>query len=321
MKKHNEEELKDKISQVYNDQASWEEIKSLAYEENIEDQMRKQWNASDSFTSEEEVGKRILNRILHPRKSSFSIKRKLQIAASVAAVICFTLINAYFFTKGIVKDSIQTYVEVHSSGNTMYQLPDSSIVWMMPGSSVRFAENFEEDRQVWLKGESVFDVKKQGGKTFKVNVNKANIAVLGTSFRVKELLKDGASEITLYSGKIQFNREDIDQNIIMSPYQKLIYKPETKNIELATIPNIKWESGRYTFVDIQTDMLIQSINSLYDVQIELGNGLSPNYLLTGSIRYDESLQDVLYKLCYSLKANPSKIGNKIIINKENENSI
>lgn len=315
MEKDKSEDLKNKISQVYKDQADWEEIKSLAYEKNIEDQMREQWDASDNFSSETKVGERILSHILHPRKSRYSINKKLLITVSVAAAICLTLINVYFFTKGKVENPIQTFVEIHSSGNTMYQLPDSSIVWMMPGSSVRFAENFEDDRQVWLKGESVFDVKKQGGKTFKVNINKASIAVLGTSFKVKELLKDGASEIVLYSGKVQFNRDDINQNIIMSPLQKLTYNPENKKVELSTIPDIKWESGKYVFTDIQTDFLLQTISSLYNVEIELGNNISPTHLLTGSIRYDESLQDVLHKLCYSLNANQSKQENKIIINK------
>ena len=81
-------------------------------------------------------------------------------------------VNSDFFVK-------EEFAEVVATRNMLYQLPDSSEVWMYPNSSIRFAKNFNKDRRVWLEGSSMFHVRKQHGNTFKVYIDKAFIEVKG----------------------------------------------------------------------------------------------------------------------------------------------
>ena len=77
-------------------------------------------------------------------------------------------------------------VRIEAQQSMMYILPDSTKVWMKPGSSIQFAKDFNKDRKVWLSGNSLFEVYKHEGSTFQVHINKAFIEVKGTCFLVKQ---------------------------------------------------------------------------------------------------------------------------------------
>mgnify|MGYP001472807545 FL=1 len=63
------------------------------------------------------------------------------------------------------------------------KLPDGSTVKLNSGSSITYPEMFLDDRrEVVLKGEGFFDVKKNQKQPFIVMANKAKVKVLGTSF-------------------------------------------------------------------------------------------------------------------------------------------
>ena len=64
-------------------------------------------------------------------------------------------------------------VRIEAQQSMMYILPDSTKVWMKPGSSIQFAKDFNKDRKVWLSGNSLFEVYKHEGSTFQVHINKA----------------------------------------------------------------------------------------------------------------------------------------------------
>ena len=77
---------------------------------------------------------------------------------------------------------------------------------MQPGSSIRFAEDFKKHRNVWLKGNSLFEVHKNMGRKFRVYIDKS----LYRSERNLLLIKQNnpsANEITLFNGSIEFNVE------------------------------------------------------------------------------------------------------------------
>ena len=61
----------------------------------------------------------------------------------------------------------------------MYILPDSSKVWLETGCNIRYAKNFESQREVWLEGEALFDVTKRKKQHFIVHIPKAYIEVNG----------------------------------------------------------------------------------------------------------------------------------------------
>ena len=194
----------------------------------------------------------------------------------------------------------------------MYILPDSTKVWMEPGSSIKYAKAFNQKREVWLEGNSFFEVYKQEGSFFQVHINKALIEVKGTCFQIQQTNAE-RNEITLFHGKIEFNVESTGEKIVMSPAQKVMYNPNNAQTQVENIMNINWKDGRYNFKDTPLPQLISIVNQIYQSNIILVGKFTEQSSFTGSIRYDESLNDVIEKLCFSLNLTYKNQNNEIVI--------
>ncbi|WP_303010535.1 FecR family protein [uncultured Bacteroides sp.] len=204
------------------------------------------------------------------------------------------------------------YIKVIAPQSVTHILPDSTKVWMEPGSSIQYTKAFNKNRKVWLKGNSLFDVRKHGGSTFRVYIDRAFIDVKGTSFLVKQHNSE-KSEITLFQGKIEFNVEPTGQKIVMTPLQKIVYNPADIHTRIEKVENIKWENGKYNFTDIPLEKLIETINRMYNSHVILKKSLNHQSAFTGNIRYDEPLEDVINKICFILNLEKEEHANEIIL--------
>lgn len=149
-----------------------------------------------------------------------------------AAVVILLVIGGLLFLSGNDDMGVEKTIKIIAEKNQLYVLPDSTKVWMQPGSSIRYAKTFARDRKVWLEGNSLFEVRKHQGNTFQVYINDAFIEVKGTCFLVKQ--EDAhRSEITLFEGKIEFNVPSTRQKTVMRPLQKLIYNSVDSQILLS----------------------------------------------------------------------------------------
>ena len=220
-------------------------------------------------------------------------------AASVAILL---LIGGLWMILGDNKAEMNELVRIEAQQSMMYILPDSTKVWMKPGSSIQFAKDFNKDRKVWLSGNSLFEVYKHEGSTFQVYIDKAFIEVKGTCFHIKQTDAE-KNEITLFRGKIEFNVESTGQKTVMKPLQRVIYNPRNAEMRVEQITNIKWENGKYNFTDIPLQELISIINQMYNSDVTLAKGINHESAFTGSIRYDEPLEDVVNKICFTLNLN------------------
>ncbi|MEJ4087673.1 FecR family protein [Galbibacter orientalis] len=109
-------------------------------------------------------------------------------------------------------------------------LPDSSKVELSANSKLVYATDFVHNRKIELNGEGFFKVKKDKEHPFQVVCNETTTTVLGTSFTVREDLKDGVS-VKLYEGSVQMSVKDSAQNWLLAPGEKFIYNKQTVSIE------------------------------------------------------------------------------------------
>ena len=213
-------------------------------------------------------------------------------------------VNSDFFVK-------EEFAEVIATRNMLYQLPDSSEVWMYPNSSIRFAKNFNKDRRVWLEGSSMFHVRKQHGNTFKVYIDKAFIEVKGTRFLVDKK-EAGNNEITLFNGCVEFNVEATGKQIVMKPMEKIFYNSVNAEIGIRKIENIEWQDGKFKFDAMPLNRLISIINQMYHANI-VYEGKDETSPFSGTIRQEEALDDIILKICFLMNLKEERVGNTIII--------
>ena len=212
-----------------------------------------------------------------------------------------------------VRDNINDeFIMVIAQQNQMHVLPDSTKVWMESGSSIKYTKAFNKKREVWLEGNSFFEVYKQEGSFFQVHINKAFIEVKGTCFQIQQTNAE-RNEITLFHGKIEFNVESTGEKIVMSPAQKVMYNPNNAQTLVENVMDINWKDGRYNFKETPLPQLISIVNQIYQSNIILEGKFTKQSSFTGSIRYDETLDDVIEKLCFSLNLTYKKQNSKIVI--------
>ena len=288
--------------------------KAFADLEPVDIEIRKQWNESGNrmvnMKVKEQIWKKVKARCEYKERNQVPVElRWALVAASVAILL---LISGLWIGFGDGKAEMRELVRIEAQQSKMYTLPDSTKVWMQPGSSIQYTKDFNKDRKVWLSGNSLFEVCKHEESTFQVHIDKAFIEVKGTCFLIKQ---DDAkkNEITLFNGKIEFNIESTGERIVMHPLQKVTYNVENAQTQIENISNISWENGRYHFEDVPLTQLIETVNQMYKTNIVLKRNLKKKALFSGSIRYDETLDDVLDKICFSLNLTIETHNEQIII--------
>ena len=302
----------DLIKKLLSDRLDKKGRKKLYHSNLIKKQMRKQWNENKNNPVDTEIGNQIWNKIENRCKKVHKRIVPLElwyIAASVALVL---IVGGLWMYSNTGRTQIEKYIEFTAQESRMYLLPDSSKVWMQPGSSIRFAENFKECRDVWLKGNSLFEVRKNSGSKFRVYIDKAFIEVKGTCFLIKQN-NPNANEITLFNGSIEFNIESTHDKIAMKPLQELVYNPVSARTQLRRIENIEWQNGRYNFTQFNLEHFTRIMNQMYGSHITISDKVNKNCAFTGSIRYDESLEDVIDKICFSLNLRSKEMNEGILI--------
>lgn len=301
--------------------ASPKEKERLSQSDTMEAKMKKQFKATKNVVDDQTAELRIWTKITSkcqtsPAKNQHFLFNHWKVA-SVACITALIVIGSalFFSTNNHVPAKIEEVVEyahVYSSKCQLYILPDSSKVWMKAGSHMRFARNFTANREVWLEGESTFEVTKREGSTFKVNINRAFIEVKGTVFRVESSTQQG-SEVTLLSGKINFHIPAINKTIGMNPQQKITFHPESNAITLRKTGNISWDEGRYKFSEIRLDELVDAINDIYNTSVVLDKDIVQSNLFSGYIRYDEPISKVIKKICVNMNLRFKTEGQTTII--------
>lgn len=303
------------IKNLFKDQLRRKEIGILSEMTIIEDRMKEQWDESENAFVDPAVGEHMWNQILKkykkgPKQNLFLKLRPLA-AACIALLIIAGSYILYQYTNYIDHSEKIEYIEIAASESMLYQLPDSSKVWMQPKSSIRFAKKFTQDRRVWLKGNSLFDVYKHQGSTFRVYIEKAFIEVKGTKFLI-ERSKLGIEEITLFNGCIEFNVESTGLQTRMKPLEQMAYNPSNAETHLRKMENIEWQNGKFKFNAMPLKELIFIINKMYSADVVF-QGQDANFSFTGSIRSDESLDEVINKLCFIKNLKRKNINGKIIL--------
>lgn len=292
---------------------SAEEKQNLLKRNSVEKEMKKQWKQFENDPVNSRIKKRIWRNIQRSCEGRSKTLVHIELWHSLAAAVAILLvIGGLLFLSGNDKMGVEKYVKIIAENNQLYVLPDSTKVWMQPGSSIRYAKAFKQDRKVWLEGNSLFEVHKNQGSTFQVYINDAFIEVKGTCFLVKQ--EDAhCSEVTLFEGKIEFNIPSTKQKTVMRPLQKLTYNPVDSQSQISDIANISWEDGRYNFKDVPLTQLIQTVGQMYHTDILLQGVHKDESSFSGSIHYNEPLDNVLNKICFSLNLNVRKADGRIIL--------
>lgn len=170
-------------------------------------------------------------------------------------------------------------------------LPDSSIVYLAGGSSIRYPKYFgAKTRAVVLDGEAFFSVVHHPEKPFTVATGDITTVVLGTSFNVKAYAAESKVAVTVSSGKVGV------MALVKGRRQLIKYLLPNDQISINTRNGIftsnqtdatavsSWIRNDFIFYNTSLEEIAVSLEHHYGIQIEFTDPDLSRVRLTAKFR-------------------------------------
>ena len=213
-------------------------------------------------------------------------------------------------------------VEKNGKPNTLI-LSDGSKISMNSATNIRYPISFsKEKREIFLDGEAYFEIAEDIDKPFIIHLKQQDIKVLGTNFNVEAYKNAPYSIVTLASGSIaleMFNEdgEHISQ-MLLKPNQKAYYDYIKGAISLESIDashSKAWIKGEFKFQDEPLFLITKRLENYYGVKIHIENDDLKTIKYTGTLSFNQEIQNVLKIINYDNQFLFTKDENGIFITK------
>ena len=216
-------------------------------------------------------------------------------AIIILALLTGILMNQYWRP---ISNQPLTYSEVKVPLGQMAEitLSDGTHVWLNSGTTLRYADNFgNEAREVKLDGEAFFKVRKDE-IPFKVELNRSEIEVLGTSFAALSYREDNFSQVTLVEGSVKVNNVSGEEISRLTPKEQ-IYIPENTDDYLVKKVNTRfyesWTEGKIEFDDEKLSDVARRLERWYNVEIQFEQEEIKDLRFTGTILKNKPFNQIV----------------------------
>lgn len=177
-----------------------------------------------------------------PRSEAIFLNTRVMVAASIAILLGISILFKF-----IAFNPEQLTI----SGNDMnlndpYQLADGSIVYLNKNSEITFSRKFgEKERNISLKGEAFFEVKRNENIPFIIKTYKTTTQVLGTSFNIYSDQTEQV-KVSVVSGIVEFSTTKSNDKVKLVAGERGIYDLNLGGVikESNNDPNfLAWKTG------------------------------------------------------------------------------
>ncbi|MFT4533796.1 MAG: transmembrane sensor [Saprospiraceae bacterium] len=178
--------------------------------------------------------------------------------------------------------SADVSVDSHHAIQLSHALPDGSQIILNSDSEIKYDDDFDLERTLYLEGEAFFQVEK--GESFTVVTDEGKVLVLGTSFNV--LAREGVFVVSCKTGKVQVSSKT--QSKIITPGERVRFSNGIASVIEKVDPDKidNWTSGESYFERTPLIEVISSLSHKYDVEIDLPTAYHGK-LFTGSFIHSD----------------------------------
>jgi ferric-dicitrate binding protein FerR (iron transport regulator) len=258
-----------------------------------------------------------------PKVLVFGNKIVRYAAVFVGILIATTFILLQTRNGHVANIKTAQYMELTNPSSKLpvrYVLPDTSVVYLAAGSTVKYTRTFSTTgRRILLQGEAFFDVKRDESRPFTVRSGNMETRVLGTSFKITAF--DGQEmEVAVASGKVSVNftgGENESGQALLTRGSKVRYNPQTGEVtrgEVDVLCMEQWKLGKLIFDEQAMNLVARQLSARYGIPVLFADPEAANHRVSGTFGIDETVFGVLDMLGFVGKFRYEEInGEKIII--------
>ncbi|WP_345243200.1 FecR family protein [Nibrella saemangeumensis] len=233
-------------------------------------------------------------------------------AAAMIALVC--TLGWLAFQKYLNKPEAEV-VAIQSVKTTNQKqertLPDGTKVTLNRGSRLSFPQAFASDsREVTLSGEAFFEVTPDPARPFRIKAQGTTVQVLGTSFSVRAY--DENVKVAVRTGKVEFTAKKKAVTLVKNETAAFDAAEDTiRKLPKLDVNLFSYKTGRLEFKNDRLSDVVQTLNDVYQADVQLANPGLQNCLLTVTFD-DESLDHVLNVTAETLGLRVRREGSRAI---------
>jgi transmembrane sensor len=237
----------------------------------------------DKYRVKDEIKNEVFNRLglevpvfdpVRPQQKRFAVPELVMRVAAALAILIAVGGAWIYFSKEDTPSSIKYITVTAPPGkeNLLICLPDSSIVWLHPGSTLKYPEHFTNNkREIELvDGIAFFDVKHDEHAEFVVHApGGIDTRVLGTRFNIKDYKGLPDVEISLVKGSVSVQNAS-KQLGLLKPNQQLYYTKATGGSRLLDVNVTKytsWLEGKTVLENATFEEVALTLKDVYNVPV------------------------------------------------------
>lgn len=200
-----------------------------------------------------------------------------------------------------------------AGGQYQVTLPDGTQVWLNASSSIRYPVNFgEQERKVFVTGETYFHVAKDPSRPFRVVAADVTVEALGTQFNVNAYADEPFIAATLVEGSVLVSKQTHEN--ILQPGQQAQLHADDFGIVKVDVDNVTaWKDHQFKFSNTPLDVIMRQIQRWYDADIVYQE--KPNLHLNATIERNVPVTRILNLLEQTNQVHFKVTGKKIIVMK------
>jgi ferric-dicitrate binding protein FerR (iron transport regulator) len=285
--------------------------------------MKKTWSELDSnpaekYSNTEKAWELLHQRIKREAVSEIQIRNNrnhgwnyyIQLAA-IALLILAVGIPTVFYSVNHYRETSEIVEFKSTEGTLPVDLPDGSQVYLNEGSSLSYKRDFNQQREVNLKGKGYFNVTADPEHPFFVNAGKVIVTVIGTSFNIKEL-ENKSIEIFVESGEVRVDLPAKNQSLTLGPGELGHADKMLNSSTLSDLNYLSWKTRSFKFVDEPVVEILRVLEKAYHVEVNTEKVVNNELRLTTSYN-DQPFDTILYTICKALDMNYEKEGKVYIL--------
>nr|MBD3620629.1 DUF4974 domain-containing protein [Sunxiuqinia sp.] len=241
---------------------------------------------------------------------------KFKYVAAAVVILLVGLSAVLLFNAGN-RTNLQQYTEIVTpmGQKSMVILPDSSYVWLNSGSSLKYKGDFNvKKREVILKGEAFFEVKKDQSKIFSVKAGILDVKVYGTSFNIKNYEDDRLQEITVMEGIVGVSDKSKELRRLTRGQQALLDKETNRITYTENNPYLvsAWKNNELIFDNTPLEEVVKYLERWYGVDITIDSEMKGKHNYTFKVKTESfremlEMMKVMTPLTYEIRGKDVKI--------------
>jgi len=197
-------------------------------------------------------------------------RRFLMMAAAIALPLAAAL---WLFMPNPEAPMMLAQTEIGAT--KVIDLEDGTTITLNENSTIQYPATFgTEGRKVILNGEAFFDVASDPARPFEVQMERANVKVLGTKFNVRNIQSEDNITVNVEEGKVQFSNTETRKGVLLTKGEEGLLEKNNNQISEKAVNHKNasaWKTKTLTYKNAPLQTVAADLEKVFNTKISIAN--------------------------------------------------